>query len=833
MLVLLALIPPIAVAEPPTAPPQPQRAEEQPATDDADSSAFTVQILDSNGLPIAGANVELRGNTKLEQADFIRGRQLKRGTYGQRVACDENGELTLPGAKLGQYVAINVTLPHYGPYWAEWRLNENSEPLPTRFTVKLEDAWTVGSRLVDEQGNPVVGATVRPSIKFKKRPGDNRELGIGTRVQTDSEGYWKFESVPATMADVHVTIDHDGFQPLRQSLPRDGFAVEKDEQPVASLTLARGVTLRGTVTDAENRPVEGATVRTKFLNEIREAKTDASGEYQIAGCEPRMARVVVSAAGKALELKEVRIADDMQPVDFVLQPGGHIRVEVIGADGNPVPKSRIFFQSWRGRIDYFEFDHVDDYTDEHGVWEWNEAPLDTFAADICPPGGMQLTERPLTAREEPYVFQSVPRLTVRGAVTDSESGEAVMRFRVRPALRNGSRINYMDREAYDAIDGKFEAQFDLAYSALLVRIEAPGYLVAESRDFRFDEGEVDYDFKLTPARPLKAVVQTPAGDLAVGAKVALGIAGSQIRIDNGDINDGSTYATRVDVGENGSFEFPAQRDPFQLVVTHPGGYAHLDSKDGLIPDRITLTEWARVKGTFRVGDAVQPNVKLELFGLGPENYATGQPHITCGYETITGKLGEFEFKNVFAGQGFIRRNILLMVDDGATEVTSSRRQYLETQPGEATQLEVGGDGFAVIGKLIPPKTHQGEVLWSFALLHAELDLVAPPQPRPPAAVQGNNAQELVWRQQWRNTPEGLAWRAAYAAFEQSRRQMPYFTVTVDREGSFRIDDVPPGTYKLSVRFSQHPAGQIRDYRFAVPGEAADDAAYDLGTLQLE
>ena len=73
------------------------------------------------------------------------------------------------------------------------------------------------------------------------------------------------------------------------------------------------------------------------------------------------------------------------------------------------------------------------------------------------------------------------------------------------------------------------------------------------------------------------------------------------------------------------------------------------------------------------------------------------------------------------------------------------------------------------------------------------------------------------------------------ARERIRESSPYFTATVDRDGSFHFDDMPPGNYTLSVRFSQHAAGQLQDYKFTVrdAGAGKFDEPVDLGVLQLE
>ena len=73
--------------------------------------------------------------------------------------------------------------------------------------------------------------------------------------------------------DVFVEIGHPSFRPIRRSLPRNGFSIQPGEQPVAKIEIGHGITVIGRVTDDAGKPIAGALVRTKFLNDIREAKT--------------------------------------------------------------------------------------------------------------------------------------------------------------------------------------------------------------------------------------------------------------------------------------------------------------------------------------------------------------------------------------------------------------------------------------------------------------------------------------------------------------------------------------------------------------------------------
>jgi hypothetical protein len=68
-----------------------------------------------------------------------------------------------------------------------------------------------------------------------------------------------------------------------------------------------------------------------------------------------------------------------------------------------------------------------------------------------------------------------------------------------------------------------------------------------------------------------------------------------------------------------------------------------------------------------------------------------------------------------------------------------------------------------------------------------------------------------------------------------RADSPFFRVSVDRDGKFRIDDMPAGDYAMTVRVDRDDPGHLRNHRFHVPPVEGDPAAhpFDLGTLKLE
>jgi hypothetical protein len=100
---------------------------------------------------------------------------------------------------------------------------------------------------------------------------------------------------------------------------------------------------------------------------------------------------------------------------------------------------------------------VSQYADTQGVWEWREAPVDEFKADICPPIGTELLEQPLIASDEDYVFR-VPRpLVISGSVVDAVTRQPVKDFLMVPGLRwDVTHMNWARGEGFTATDGYFE-----------------------------------------------------------------------------------------------------------------------------------------------------------------------------------------------------------------------------------------------------------------------------------------------------------------------------------------------------------------------------------------
>lgn len=800
-------------------------------------------ITDPNGIPIPRAVIEYRRTQ--QDWKLMTGDVVKKRNYGTEIRADDSGKLVLVFSEAAaKSLAFGIELNDYAPFWLEWDSQEHPIEIPASYTVKLSPGVTVGGIITDEQGRPIPNVEVRPSIRFQKRAGDDAKLGMGARFETDASGAWTCHTVPASLERLYLEIDHPDFQPQQVSLPLAEITLKESAAPTKTITLTQGLVVTGTVTNQQGTPIANALVRADFRNDERSAVTDANGHYQIVGCEPRLTNLVATASGYALDMQNVNIVKDMSSVNFQLEPGHVIRVRALDQNGQPAPKARIFFQGWRNTQAYFAFRKVNQYADQNGLWEWREAPADEFTADICPPNGMQLKDQPLIAREEEYVFHTFPALVVTGHVVDALSQQPIPKFHVLPGTSRTPRdsIFWSAREGFDASQGQFLYKNDDGFSTLQLKVSADGYLPFTSRSITDKEGRIELKFELQRGNDLAPVVLMPDGKPAVGAKVALGLEGTQIMLKNGEFTQ-QTFAEIHPTDDEGRVRFPAQSGPYQLIITHPQGYAQVAATANEVQKSIQLEPWCQVEGIYLIGQTAGKNLPMAIHYY-PRS-ATGGASLCFQQETSTDQEGRFHFDRVIPGKGRVGRELVMMVNEGAAAVASTRMEYVEFPAGKTVNVQIGGSGRPVTGRLQVPSrltSEQAAILWKFTtlfVLSPQTEIASGFQPDP--ADDDSTAQKKY--QQWLDSPAGHEWNARYLAAESIRERLPGFRTTVSHDGQFRIEDVPAGTYELRSMMGSPPSSSelrkssegIYHIRFTVPEISGGSSRepLELGTLKFE
>ncbi len=801
---------------------------------------FELRVVDANGNAIPNAEVEIRSNPKQSWKVLV-GSWTKDGSYGQFMRANESGVLTVEhSGKNVNNVSFSIFATGFAPFWASWSMSDRSESLPARYTAVLDAGISMGGVIEDDEGNLIENAQVHPSVEYKKRAEDKRQLGVGREYTTDSKGRWQVDTIPADSPSVYVTVTHSDFMPTSMKLEVSKFRLVDSAKPSEAIKLSRGLTLSGLVSDANGDPIPDAIVRTQLRNETLEATTDALGKYHLPRCAEGSTAVAVTASGFGPEVKDVNIQPGMSPVDFILPPGNTIRVRVTDSDGKPIKRTRMFFQRWRNRINFaYQMGMMFEYTDENGVWESNSAPQDALVFDVCPPGSMQIVDQSLAAREDEYHFVATPLLTIKGTVFDVETHQPINSFHVTPGNRwiGRNEPSWHNRDAFDGSNGSFEMVIDRVDGTQLLSIQASGYAPLTSRDIQWDEGRLEMDFALKKAQDVVVQLLRPDGTPASKAEAALGVGDTQIVVSDGQFNS-STFAERIFSNEAGQLNFGARTEPFGVIIVHDSGYSEavIDPTKPILKP-ISLVAWGKVNGQLHIAETVGANYEIVL------NYNQQQDfgdlaRVRHENRVTTTATGEFSFEHILPVSASIGINVITHASrtSGHTSAQSHRR-VIVIEPGKTTRIELGGSGHSVKGKLLAPVNSQEVADWEFSRITI-VNAIGLPPPIPYPADLETDGEKADWFQNWRSTPASLPWMASSDVYTEQLNAQVRYMCGVEDDGTFAIHDLPTGSYTFEVELdfpgkSFGPLLGRLQFPFTIEADEHPRATVVLGELQVQ
>lgn len=249
---------------PPRAPPPAAEPAEGPGDD------VTGVVLDPEGRPLARAFVGCEDRDRHRAA-----------------TTDDEGRFRL-GADAAGCEAV-ARHPDHGP----------SERVVLRTgagnRLRLRAQGGIEGMVVDEAGSPVPSAVVIIEA-FRATDDDGVEPRRGSARVDATTGAFRIEPLPA--GRYVLAASADGFPPARQT----GIEVEWGRTTHhVRITLGRGTTVSGVVTDAETRrPLEGALVAVDSVGPgytPPPARTDAAGNYRLEGAPSGLFSLRVEHAG--------------------------------------------------------------------------------------------------------------------------------------------------------------------------------------------------------------------------------------------------------------------------------------------------------------------------------------------------------------------------------------------------------------------------------------------------------------------------------------------------------------------------------------------------------
>ena len=757
-----------------------------------------------------------------------------------QVETDAEGRCRIEYPAKAKYLQVFADHPAYVPTRAQFYDELGNEPPPETYALAVERGTLIGGTVVDEAGKPIEGATVNmdffPPQGFVPKAREEFYL-IHVNAPTDARGHWLFPRAPKDFA-LNVRLIHPEY--ISDVAPRFETTppVAKLHDTTAVIVMKKGVALAGRVVDAETgKPVAGAEVaqgEDRWGNDYPVTRTGDDGRFRFGGCRPGAMVLTVVAAGYAPDLRDVNVAEGAGDVEFKLASGRVLRGRVVDKGGKPVAGATVGADTWRRRRSLMWKTE----TDLDGRFVWNEAPPDEVLGYLGAGGFAMVRNLPLVAgdAEKEQVFTLARSLKVSGVVTDAETARPVEQFTViRGTFFKDNPVRW-DRERTQAVGrgGKFEYEVTEASESQAVRVEAEGYAPMESRRFTptAEEDSVSLDFALKKSRGLSGVVRAPDGTPAVAAQLALATPGRLLYVRNGRLPASSVgEAASTTTDDFGRYRFPEQTGPFTLVAVHDAGYAEVPGAALDKSGDVKLTAWATIRGTVRVGSKPAAGQAIEI-DPDPQTESPDDrkaPAVTFRSWATADDAGRFAFDRVPAGLVYVARTVAL----GGGLSTSSHRVAVYLTPGRQADVQVGGTGRPVIGRVAfaPGVKARPWAIESSSIDTKRVD--EPKQPPEPAAGEkmseydreSRNRQIRQWAQE----------------IDLLRRSYQHFPLLLDKaDGTFRVDDVPPGRYELRVSVAasgtpkyEHLGGLTREFTVPpVPGGQSDEPV-DLGTLTVE
>lgn len=763
-------------ADPPPTP-KTSSSNDQTATTDttADTAAaksIVIRLTDPAGQPLEDGKVVAKIANSLN----------KRTTLDPIPLEDGSVRFDLP-AEPG-YLLVEAKAVGHVPMKAIWQVDE-WDTLPKEFTFPMQLGTTISGRVQDEQGRGIENAEVQILASTSElRNARPRTDVYRYPVKTDKDGRWICKVVPAQLNAVWLRFVHPDY------ISDDMFGqtannISIDQLRAGSLisVLKKGTTVEGKVVDSDGQPISGAVVyqgKDRFGSSYPETTTDENGIFTFPNSRLDEMVLTIVAKGYAPETQTVNVTAAMEPVEIALKPGNRLRVRTVDADGQPLADVMVVPDTWRGFRSLADA-KIPRKSNKNGIYVWNDAPADVIEFDILARGYMDHRREKLTARADEYVIKMVPPLRVHGTVTDAVTGNPINQFKVVQGIKwnEGDNVTWQLQDAVKGQNGQYEIKTTYPRPGHLFRFDAVGYKSVISPVFKSDQGDVLHNVAMQPAAAISGQVSLPSGDPAVGAQVILNVAGQYVAIQNGRFSDArdAVFATTDAAGK---FELPTPEQEFRLLAIHDAGMIEMTGKDFDGNENLVLKPWASIRGEVKTGSTAASQVSVRLHHLSQIPYQ--QPKFSFSGQTITDENGRYELLRVPPGE-----NVQL---SRATAVDATGRQLftrsvrIATQPATEHVVDFGGTGRPITGRVDVP-----DDITEFRIDHGTLSPKLPEPPIPEDVANGTLEQRQQWLTEWSTTEAGKRYMA-------KATQNIAFVMADDR--SFRIEDVPAGTYTLSL-----------------------------------
>lgn len=465
---------------------------------------IVIDVLNPQGGAIEGARVDLFA----AQRGWVIPRRF---LVGGRT--DAEGRVELDGLAEGRHF-YRVSHPGY--------VGETQDFEESELVLTLARRALLSGRVVDTEGNPVVGAQVHS-------------------VTTGEDGSFEFDGF-SSLGTGKLTVTAKGFVPVKVEI--GPFEVGGSTE-LETITLSRAPRISGWVRDSSGKPIPGARVH--GAQRIALAREDGSFELEVpdfrAHKSTEFSRSLLSVYAfcpgyvDSAPVKFEFGGEDPAPVEFVLEPARTLGGRVADRYGVGVPSARVRLEN-RDTGTYLSTS-----TNYDGEFSFERVP-ETDVVIHASAAGYRTRSRAVDSLESDceIILDQGARLVVR--LTPDETGELPDSIRFQQSY-GGSGVRVPSGRGlsdHEVVDGVVRLT-GLSAGDLRFRVSAMGFAttdVVETALVLNEEAVVEVP--LSRSGPVRTIrVLDPLGNPIAGASVEIG--DSDTVVDSGTTDDDGRFGS--------------------------------------------------------------------------------------------------------------------------------------------------------------------------------------------------------------------------------------------------------------------------------------------------
>jgi thiol-disulfide isomerase/thioredoxin len=404
---------------------------------------------------------------------------------------------------------------------------------------------------------------------------------------------------------------------------------------------------------------------------------------------------------------------------------------------------------------------------------------------------------------------------VTGSAVDADTRQPLAAFYVTTGTQDRERTGFEWAESNRLLftQGAFRVILSKERLAPAVLIEADGYLPQCSGPIR--GLETNLTFLLKKGSGPAGVVLTPDGRPAAGRTVYFSRLKDLVFLEGPKLTPRKKESSRVRstvTDAAGRFSFAPDLDAFGVMVADDAGFAEVRVEDLKSSPQVWLQTWGRVEGTLKIGARPGANETVRLAdAFAPfAYYPRPLPPYAISVETTTDAAGRFVFPRVppVDVKLFHAPNVGQV---GAEPIPITQITNFTLKAGETRAVTLGGQGQPLAGRVVlknysKPVHWRDQVFWMDSLSPEpadcpNFDAISKEYYRAIAAARTHEDKEAAQTRYLAEHDRVARQLCAYYSSPAGRQywfSKRRYVLRFSEDGSFRIDDVPGGTYRISI-----------------------------------